>query len=405
MAEPLRILQLVPQFPFPMIDGGKIGIASILREFSRQGAEVTLFYLSQNEPSEEALKEARQYCEPIMCKYSTKNTARRIIASVLYDRPIYVAKHENDFVFDTLKKNIENRHFDIIHADHSSMAPLGFFAKQLLKKPVGLRLHNVEWLIWKRYSDSIASWNPKKLYLRRQAHLLRKEEVNFYSSMDICFAITDKDRDKAISMAPNAKIVIASAGVDTEDWKPKDYIRRNPYELVLAAYYKWVHNVDAVRWFVDEVLPIVKERFPETTVFLIGKDGPSWFKHIRSKGVFYIGFVPKVQPYLNRAAAYVAPLFVGSGIRIKILEAMAMELPVVSTPIGAEGINCTENEGLFIARDAQGFANQIIKILANREFSLKAGKSAREFIVNNYSWNRNVGIMLEEYEKLANKQQ
>ena len=179
-----------------------------------------------------------------------------------------------------------------------------------------------------------------------------------------------------------------SPGVNPIEWNPDSAVKRNPFEMILATNYTWIHNVNALRWFVDNVLPIVRKSIPNAQLSLIGKNVPDWLKEYSNKGVNIIGYVDKVQPYLNRANIYISPLFVGSGIRFKILEAMSMALPVVASPIAAEGINASSNDALFICDSYNEFAEVIIELFNNINKTRMFGTNARNFILENYSWKR-----------------
>lgn len=401
MAEKIRILQLAPRFPFPEDDGGKIGIASIFKEFANLSAEVTLFAYSDIEIPKDHLKMAEKYGRVIIYKHSTANTATRILKSALFRHSIYIKKHFPEDIKNNYKSIFNESEYDVIHADHSCMAPLGLFLSKQYNIPVGLRLHNIEWMIWKRYADALPAAHPKRWYVSQQAHLLRKAEKELYTDSDMCFSITDKDKERALILAPKANVITASAGVNPDEWLPVPGIERNPFELILATTYEWRHNIDAVKWFIAQVLPIVRKELPNTCLTLIGKNVPEWLNDYRASGVNALGYVDKVQPYLNKASLYVAPLFVGSGIRIKILEAMAMGLPVIATPVSAEGITAAESNGLFIRDNAEDYAQIIINLLNDKSKRLDSGKKARKHIIENYSWRKNVGIMFDQYQKLV----
>lgn len=402
----MKILQLAPRFPFPTDDGGKIGIANIYKEFSRGGADVTLVAYESAIPGAAAMEEAYEFGRPIIIKHSTANTPARIFRAFAGFHSIYIRKHYNNAIKNELNKLLVRENFDIVHADHSCMAPLALFAARYMGVPAGLRLHNIEWLIWKRYAEKLSPYQISNLFVRQQASLLRKEEQKLYAKMDICFAITEEEKKSALELSPEANVVVASAGVNAEEWKPDMDIERNPYEMVLATIFHWRHNRDAVRWFIDKVLPLVRREVPEAFITLIGKEAPPWLSNYKSKGVNPIGYVDNVQPYYNRAGINVAPLFVGAGIRIKILEALAMELPVVATDLSAEGISekFSKNaigEGLYLANEAGSFADCIIDLMNNPEKARRAGRKAREFVVSEYSWEKNVGIILDQYKKLT----
>lgn len=402
----LKILQIAPQFPFPEDDGGKIGIANIYKEFSRQGASVTLFAFRDSrvkKVSEKHIVQAEKFGNVRISNYNTRNTFPRIISSLFHREPLFTKKFKGPETVRLIENIAREGEFDVIHADHSSMADLAFIAKAILSVPVGLRMHNIEWMIWQRYALNINDFNPKRWYIYQQAKRLKKKEADIFGATDINFAITENDKERAHEMTPEAKIIVASAGVHANEWQPDYRVERDPREMILATIYSWPHNVDAVKWLIQSIIPRVRKVIPGARLTLLGKSAPSWLSDRQKEGVYTQGYVPKVQPFLNKASIYVAPLFVGAGIRIKILEAMAMELPVVATSISAEGINASEEEGLFIRDDEQSFSDVIVELMKNPEEARKRGKKAREYILANFSWSRNVKIMMDEYRRLTGK--
>lgn len=398
----MKILQLAPRCPFPEDDGGKIGIANITKELAKRGAEITLVYFYTEDADANPPEYAREFAEIIPIKHDTSNSLIRLIKSVLYRKSVYVEKHISFNVKAEIRKIISKRKFDIIHCDHTAMMALGQYCRKRLKCPLGLRLHNLEYTIWQRYADSLQNLSFEELYVRDQAKILKHYEKKVIGRADVSFAITNVDAELAKSMAPKGNIVIASAGVNTDDFMPDNSIERNPFEMIHATVYRWRHNINAIEWFIHEVLPILAAKNTKFTLSLLGKSAPDSLRDC-SPNVVLHGYVPKVQPYLNHAGIYIAPLFVGGGIRIKILEAMAMELPVVASPIAAEGITATEADGLFIANNKDEFASHILRLSQDENLRREAGKNAREFILKNHTWKKNVGIMFDEYTKLINK--
>jgi glycosyltransferase involved in cell wall biosynthesis len=401
----MRILQLSPQFPFPPDEGGKIGIANIYKNFSKSGAEVTFFSFEdpKKKISAEHIQMAEEFGRVVLFTKCTTNTKLRIIKSFLTHTSIYLKKHINNDVKEFFNDFLNKNEFDIIHVDHTGMMPLGLYIQSIIKKPLGLRLHNVEYMIWKRYGERLGSFNPLRLYINQQAVILRKAEKELIEKADICFAVSVTDEQRAKDLNHKAKIITANAGVSEADWHPDKEVIRNQYEMIHATVYSWIHNSDAIKWFIEKVLPLVKNQQPEATLTLLGRNAPYWLRNYTDIGVNPVGYVDRVQPYLNRANIYIAPLFVGSGIRIKILEAMAMELPVIATRVSAEGIYAREEDGLFIVENEIDFSNKIIELSRNFEKARELGRKAREFVLQNFTWEQSVKIMFDEYKKLTNK--
>lgn len=383
-----------------MTDGGKISIGNITRHAAEMGHEVHLLAFSSAEVGEPRLAEAKRWAASVtVIKQDITNSPVNILRSLLSPLPLYVHKFVRPPAFAALEALCEKYSFDCIHADHSSMIPLALHAAQRTGMPSGLRLHNVEWLIWQRYAERFAVWSPARWYLQLQAAKLRRYETEMYPKFWTCFPIADTDAERARTMAPKGKYVTATAGVNIEEWKP-DGRPRDSHELILATTYDWVHNVDGVVWLIDKVLPLVQREQPAVHLSLLGKNAPERLTSLNRRDVDVKGFVESVVPYFSGAGIYVAPLFVGGGMRIKILEAMAMELPVVATSIAAEGIGATEREGMFLADTPEQFARHIAGLSSQPELAREAGRSARKFVESKFSWRESVSIMLDTYERL-----
>lgn len=393
----MKILQLIPQFILPATDGGKIGILNISKEFSKENKLIFIFF-SNFLPDNEYIYEIKKYGTPYFIVKDIKNSNSNILLSILKNKPVYLSKFKNKTVLRQIDEIISKIEFDVIHADHTSMAQIAEYISHKTKKPWGLRLHNLEHIIWKRYSDDLKNFF-KKYIVKFQAKLLEKEEFRLISNSFVSFPITKSDFEVIKNKNIKSNYVISSAGVDLETNKPVK-IYKNPTQLCIATTYNWIHNVNGLIWFIENVLPLVKEKIPDVSFNLYGKNIPNLFHNFKSLSVNPIGFVNDISLELSKSSIYIAPLFVGSGIRIKILEAMAHCLPVVATKVSAEGIIYAKDSGLIVTDSNKEQANIIVTLLKNRNELERLGKNAREFIEENYSWKKNVKIMLDEYNKL-----
>jgi len=396
----MKILQLSQQFPFPETDGGKIGIASIYRELSKLGAEMTFLCYNSLKTDRKDIDEAETYGKVIFIKHPINNSKIRILKSIFDNKPIYIRKHFNNKIKKQIEDIIKNIDFDIIHTDHTAMAEMALYIKELTGKPISLRLHNIEWKIWDRYKEEL-KFLPYKKYIERQAKLLKNYEEEALAKFDVLLPITPVDYTYLQKFNLKNKIAVAGAGVDIDKWKPEQ-IDRNKNEIIIATTYNWVHNVDGLIWFIEKVLPIVKQHNPNAFLTLIGKDMPDSLKRYPQNDVNPIGFVDKVQPYLNKAGIYINPLFVGAGIRIKIIEAMAMQLPVVATSVAAEGIEANEMNGLFRADNEYDFAHQILKLMNDEQLWQESSINVRNLIESKYKWTNSVSLIYDIYNEILN---
>lgn len=397
----MKILQLTPQFPFPADDGGRIGIANIYYQFLEQGNEVEMVCMSRFPINHEEIEKYKKKGKISIIEMDTKNTKFRVVSYFLKNKSLYIEKQYSPTLIDKIESLVDMSTIDVIHADHSNMARVSLELSKKHKIPVGLRLHNIEYLIWKRFYEGLGTFNPKRIFIGQQYWLLKKLETRFINNSDVSFAITKEDQIRALELAPKANVVVASAGVDIDLWKPDSPVEKDPFSLIIATTFNWFHNVNAVQWFLDNVQPVLNSKYPDVSLSIIGKNPPNRFEEYKEIGVDKFGYVDDVKPYFNKSQVYIAPLFVGGGIRIKILEAMSLGLPVVATDISAEGIEATQEQGLIRANTIEEYVHQIEKLFDNDEHRAQLGKNARSFIEEKHTWKSNVKIMIDEYSRLV----
>jgi len=399
----MNILQLSPQCPYPKTDGGKIGIASILEHLSSyEDVKVTFAFYSEKPINEEQksllYQSSHRYIE---IPHSTRNTFSRIVHSVITNKCLYLEKHQSDLAISVLTEVMKAEHIQIIHVDHSAMMPLALELQAKFPCKIGYRLHNIEWLLWFRYAESIPEREFKRRFLFNQAKLLKKAEKSFIEKADILFPISNVDLHRANELSHSKKAVVVSAGVMIDYWKTTNKIEKKP-TIVLATTYDWIPNRDGLEWFLKEVFPLIITKIPSIQLQLIGKNAE---KHCTStQNIEVIGYVEDVRSYIQTASVSICPLFVGSGIRIKILESLAAGTVVVSTSVGAEGIDATEQDGLFVTDEANQFARYCIDLVSNTYKSQLLGQKAQNYTEEYWKWSTQIKKMYTAYTSLINEE-
>lgn len=394
----MNILQLSPQYPFTESDGGKKSIAMFFKGFTRLGHTVSLVYLGDSPTNHKySLPENG---EIFRIHHSTKNTLKRKLEAIFSSESIYIKKHNSSLVQKNLLEFVKNRNFDIVHADHTAMAELALFIGKHLNIPVVLRLHNVEWKIWERYANRCSHFSPIYYYIKRQANLLKQKETELCKQCDYCLTITDKDKEAVYAMSPDIHVETIPFGVNIPQTNIKGNSGKEQYSMLLATTWAWIHNVDGALWFINNVLPIVRKSLPDAKLYLLGKHLPETFEKFRDSGVVPVGYVDDIEEYYNRCMIFVSPLFVGSGIRIKILEAMGYGLPVVATEVGAEGIEAEQSDGLFVSDSAKEQANLIIELLRKGKEIFTIGTKAQKLINKKYDENILLLKTIDIYERI-----
>src|SRR5262245_1734963 len=251
--------------------------------------------------------------------------------------------------------------------------------------PVVLFEHNVEYLIWQRLS-ALES-NPLRRSLFEFAwRKLRKRERAICEQADLTIAVSAEDRDRLRALAPTARVTSIPTGVDTNYFRPAT-TPEIPGRLVFTGSMDWQPNEDAVIYFADAILPHIRHHVPTVSFAVVGRRPSARVRAVADRaGILVTGTVDDVRPYIAESAVYVVPLRAGGGTRLKIFEALAMQKPVVSTVVGAEGLALTSGEEFVAADDPQTFACEVIALLRDPLRRRALGRAGRKLVETYYSW-------------------
>ncbi|MGA2467075.1 MAG: glycosyltransferase [Thermodesulfobacteriota bacterium] len=281
-----------------------------------------------------------------------------------------------------IREIIKTEHIDLVHVD---MLPLTVYINEFEHLPKILVNHNVESVRLYRWFKTEP--NPlKKVYLGIQWLKLRSFERSAMEKFDGCVVVSDVDKELLIKMEVNSRLFVVSNGTDTKFFRPNN---NKVFENeVLWIGHMDVHtNKDAVLYFWKEIYPLLRKQYPQVRMTFVGTAPPKEIVDIakRDGHVRVTGFVDDIRPYIDEAAVMVVPIRIGSGTRLKILDAMAMGKAIVSTSIGCEGINVTHGKNIMIADNPEDFANRTIELLKNENVRVNLEKSALT-LAKTYDW-------------------
>jgi glycosyltransferase involved in cell wall biosynthesis len=282
---------------------------------------------------------------------------------------------------------------DLIICDFLTPAINVFPAGQKPKIPLLLFQHNVESLIWKRLYEK-ADGVAKRFYLKNQWRRMERFEREACANFDGVVGVSPEDCELMRKDFRLANVLgDVPTGVDCEAYAASK-APRPPHSLVFLGSMDWMPNIDAVEFFTSEIWAIVKQKFPKATLTIVGRNPPAKVKELerRIPGVRVTGTVDDVKPFINEAAVMIVPLRVGGGTRIKIFEGMATGIPVVSTPIGAEGLPVTHGQNILLADSPLDFAAQIAALFEKPEQAVRIGAAGRALVQAKFSWETVDGI-------------
>lgn len=301
---------------------------------------------------------------------------RSVLANRAYTAYLHDSKSYDSALADTLK----SERIDLVHMDSMDLVR---FLPRLATLPVVCTHHNVESGLLLRRAR--AERNPlRRAYLAFQAQRLRKEEQYWLPRVALNIAVSDQDRAEFERIAPGARVATLPNGVDTEMFRPEPGPRSG---CVFVGGTTWFPNRDALEWFVQAILPIFRQLEPETPVVWVGRATEEERRRLqRLPGFQLTGYVDDIRPYVHRAACFIAPLRVGGGTRLKILDAWAMGKAVVSTPIGCEGLAAAHGENILLATTPQEFAEAMARVVRDPGLAERLGTAARRTVERLYSW-------------------
>lgn len=256
------------------------------------------------------------------------------------------------------------------------------------RTPTVLFEHNVEAQIWKRLGDTATGW--KRMYLRQQWQRVAGYEAEQCRGVDQVVTVSVDDSELIRRQYGAERVGEVPTGVDTDSIRPSGNVAREPGHLVFLGAMDWLPNEDGVGFLLDEILPRVRAERPDVRVSLVGRNPSSRLRAMaeRTPGVEVTGTVPDVRPYLERASIMIVPLRIGGGTRLKILEGMAMELPVVSTTIGAEGLPLVPGEHILLADSGADFAKAILELLSDPTGAAALGARGADLVRSRHGWDR-----------------
>ena len=316
----------------------------------------------------------------------------------LFTRKSY---HAERFISEEFKKRLaevlDKEQFDVVQLEVLFMAPYVETIRQHSKAMIVLRAHNVEHKIWERIAKDTKS-PLKRWYINHLAKTLKEFELNALETVDGIAAITRKDA--AFFRKYCSKPVIdIPFGVYPEQFDPKYEIEGKPKFYHIGSM-NWMPNEEGIRWFVDEVLPKTVEKVPDFVYHLAGRSMPEWLTSMKNPHVDVVGEVPDAKEFVTNHDVAIVPLLSGSGIRIKIIESMALGKTVITTRVGAEGILYDEEVNIIIAENKAKMVEAIRSLNENPETAVRIGQAARKLVEETYDNRKIIARLLMFYEQI-----
>ena len=394
----MKILFLSPTVPFPLTDGGRIRVFNLLKQIAVK-SDVTLLALETQLTDIEGVTELQQLGIQVYLVPNAPTLPRlsfgTLLNAFLKRQPITVARYALPAYRQKFRELVAAENFDLVHYEMFHMAQF----QTEVDLPSVLSQQNVDSAIWRRLCGETANPFYKFAYWTQQLAFQRYERV-LSPKFDAVTCTSAIDAAVFQRHCAADTIEIIPNGVDVTHYQP-DFTSEATAHLIYIGSMDWYPNEDAVAFFADEVLPRIQENVPDVQFSIVGGNPSARVQRLAEReGVVVTGRVPEIKPYFAEATVFVVPLRIGSGTRLKILEALAMGKAIVSTAVGAEGLDLKDGEEIFIADAPTTFADAVTRLLTDASLRRRIGENGRARVERDYDW-RSIGEKLHQlYTKI-----
>lgn len=397
----MKVLQLTYRVPFPPTDGGSIGIYNITKGLHDNGCEIDLVAINtpkHAQPKDCMIPLAKQHDVFVNTNISPfKLLSNVLFKSIPYNVERFVSKDVSDKLVELLTQNS----YDFIQVEGAFVAYYIDVIKKHCSCPVLVRTHNIEYVIWERLA--LNEKNPAKKWLYK--HLgkrLRTFEAAYYNKADGIAAITEEDKQRLLDLNVTVPIQIVPAGVVLDKYLAAQDREAEANSIFSISALDWLPNLEGLDWFLKSVWPELLKRKPEIHFHIAGKSTPDWLMNSSFPNVHVHGFVDDAIVFKKSYQLMLVPLLSGGGMRVKIIEGLAAKKCIISTSVGAEGIECTHGKDIVLANSPEEWVETIITYLENEEARQEIERNA--FVTANERY-ENTAITkryIELFEDLKN---
>ena len=396
----MKILLLCNKSPYPAFEGGPMAMNSIVTGLLKAGHQVKIlavnskkYNVTLNDIPEDYRKKTGIELIDVDLRVKPMKAFLNLFSSKSYHVERFISNKFTRHLVKALKADT----YDVVQLETLYMTPYIATIREHSKAMIVLRAHNVEHLIWERIAKG-THFFLKRAYISHLAKTLRNYELNAINNVDGIAAITRKDAARFRKYCATPTIDIPY-GVYPEDFTPRYEVSEKPQFYHIGSM-NWMPNLEGIRWFIDESLDAVVAKVPDFVFHLAGRNMPAWLTNLKNPHINVIGEVADAKEFVANHDVAIVPLLSGSGIRIKIIESMALGKTVITTMVGAEGILYEEDVNIIIAENKAKMAEAIRRIHENPSMAVEIGKAARKLVEDVYDNRKITQRLLLFYEQI-----
>jgi len=402
----MKVLQLCHKPPLPQVDGGCIAMHNITRGLLESGQEVRVVAVETQKHPVKIDAFPADYLQKTRFESAFIDTTPHImdgIRSVFMRKSYHIERFNAKDMVSKLEHILKHETYDIIHLESIYVTPYLDVIRKYSKAKVVIRMHNIEHQIWERLADNESNPMMKMVYRINKKQLERVENT-ILNKTDGYMTISDPDFQYFQKTAPAVPGVVIPFGIDMENYELEDdYIASDKPSLCHIGSMNWSPNLEGIEWFLDEVWPLIHEAHPDLEFTVAGHGTPDKLLRRQDPNVRFVGAVPNANEFMLDHDMMIVPLLSGSGVRVKIVEAMALGRVVITTTVGAEGLAVENGKHLFIADTPEEFLSVIDKCIQTPDICSIISENARDFISMHHNNELITQKLLDFYQQVLDK--
>jgi glycosyltransferase involved in cell wall biosynthesis len=397
----MKVLLLCNKSPWPPKEGGPIAMYAMIKGLLMAGISVRVLALNTNKYTVDLKDVPLEFKEQTRISFVTVDLSFKpfdAFLNLFSSQSYHIKRFKSKDIAKALTEILKEETFDIIQFETLSLTSYICLIRQYSSARLVLRAHNVEYLIWSRLAEETRLL-MHKWYLKRLAKTLKSYELSVMNELDGIVTITrdDEERFKHLESSTLIETIPFAISLPEAEMQTNASFAKTLFHI---GSMNWLPNHEGIRWFLNDCWPMIHVKFPEVRLVLAGRKMPQWMLKTLITGVDIKGEVPDAARFMLDNGIMIVPLFSGSGVRVKIIEAMALGKTVITTTIGAEGIMCEHQKNILIANTPDEFLEAVIHCFSDDEMVTRIGENARQYILENHSMERVSGMTESYYQQL-----
>ena len=391
----MKILFLTSRLPFPPHRGDKLKIYNLIKQLSRRGHDISLISFIASKKEEESVEPLKEFCTDVdLILLRPVSSFFNCLLGLFSPIPFQILYLKSPLMRKSFSAKIAAVQYDLVHVHLIRMAQ---YADEMTEPKRILDLTDAGSLYLERFLKSTGNPFKKIFLLIELARLKRYERI--LEKFDTSLVCSDVDAAVLQTRAPHANIKLLYNGIDLEYFSSTERPVPSAGRIIYTGNMSYYPNIDGALFFIREVFPKIKKLFSGATLHVVGQSPPSSLKRLGTNDIVVTGFVSDIKSEYLQSMVAVAPIRFGAGTLNKILEPMALGLPVVATSVAKEGLPVEDGRDILVADSSEAFAESVVKILRDKDLRQKMGKNAQGIVRNLYDWKKISGHLEETYNE------